>query len=403
MALPFSPTEGSWRREVEGRSIAIEVAVPDQVVPSGWCLRRLLAHVCDKAVRTASPVVELGPDAATLAAEIGLPAAEPVLQELTTELERLAAAKLSISWDGDQVVTVFDARGQRRRPGTEWRSRLRLSSRFHASLMEHAIPLEREIVAALAREALALDAHGWIRHVLHNQPAEQTTTVPWPELLRRFGTPGQEAAAFRASFEDALRMVFAADYSISLAADDEGVTVGSLGPAAEAAQEEVPQPQQEPAKPAPVPPPPAPRPAPAVAAPPPEARPVPPSREPSRAAPRAEGEAASSSRAPSQAIGLRQHLTGLPGVVWLRPGGADEPMVIGVTPGSRYEPDRMTLLMLEPLIMQISGGLYQEEFTKVSAWIMANSDLISLVWEGEIKTLEEASSRVRKAPAPGWR
>jgi hypothetical protein len=377
------------------------VAAPDQAVPSGWCLRRLLAHICDKAVRTASPVLELGPDAAALAAEIGLPTAEPVLQELTTQLERLAAAKLSVSWDGEQVVTVFDARGQRRRPGTEWRSRLRLSSRFHASLMEHAIPLDRQIIAALATEALALDAHGWIRQVLHNQPAEQTTTVPWPDLLRCFGNTGQEAQAFRASFEDALRMVFAADYSISLAADDEGVTVGSLVPAAEAAQEDVPQPQEEPAKPAPVPPPAAPRPAPAVAATPPEARPAPSNREPSRPAPRAESDAAS--RGPSQAIGLRQHLTGLPGVVWLRPGGVDEPMVIGVTPGSRYEPDRMTLLMLEPLIMQISGGLYQEEFTKVSAWIMANSDLISLVWEGEIKTLEEASSRVRKAPAPGWR
>jgi hypothetical protein len=78
-------------------------------------------------------------------------------------------------------------------------------------------------------------------------------------------------------------------------------------------------------------------------------------------------------------------------------------MVIGVTPGSRFEPDRMTLLMLEPLVMQISGGLYEAEFTKVSAWIMANRDLIDLVWDGEITSLEEATSRVRKTPAPGWR
>jgi hypothetical protein len=200
-------------------------------------------------------------------------------------------------------------------------------------------------------------------------------------------------------------MVFAADYSLSLAADDEGVTVGSLVPAAEEAKEDTPQQQEEPAKPAPAAAPAAPRHAPAAAVPAPEARPAASGREPTRAAPRAEADAAPapSARGASQAIGLRQHLTGLPGVVWLRPGGVDEPMVIGVTPGSRYEPDRMTLLMLEPLIMQISGGLYQEEFTKVSAWIMANSDLISLVWEGEIKTLEEASSRVRKAPAPGWR
>src|SRR5690606_2522475 len=130
------------------------------------------------------------------------PATEAVLQELATQLERLTAAKLSVTWDKEQALAVFDARGQRRRPGAEWRSRLRLSSRFHASLMEHAIPLDRQIVTALATEALALDAHGWIRHVLHSHPAEQTITVPWPDLLRRFGSLEQKPEAFRTSFED---------------------------------------------------------------------------------------------------------------------------------------------------------------------------------------------------------
>jgi hypothetical protein len=227
--------------------------------------------------------------------------------------------------------------------------------------------------------------------VLRHQPVEQTTTVPWPELLCRFGSPDQEHRDFRASFEDALRMVFAADAAISLAADDEGVTVGSSAPEAEAAQDNAQQPRQEPAVPTP--------------APPPVARPSTPPNTSSHLAPRAGGHAApaSSSRGLSQPLGLRSHLTGLPGVVWLRRGGTDEPLVIGVTPGSRFEPDRMTLLMLEPLVMQISGGLYEAEFTRVSAWIMANRDLIDLVWDGEITTLEEATSRVRKAPAPGWR
>ncbi|WP_158611659.1 replication initiation protein [Teichococcus wenyumeiae] len=391
---------------MDGAGLAIEVAEADQLVPSGWALRRLLMHVCDKAVRTESAVLEMGADAAALAAEAGLPATEPVLQELTTQLERLAAARLSLSWDKDQALAVFDARGQRRRPGTEWRSRIRLSSRFHASLMEHAIPLDREIVGTLAAESLALDAHGWIRYVLHNQPAGQTTTVPWPDLLRRFGGPGQEPQAFRASFEDALRMVFAADYSISLAADDEGVTVGSFVPEAEPAPEARPS-REEPAAPAPVPPPAAaPRPAPPAASPPPGRSPAA-GDEASRAPRRVEANAAPAPapavRNTPQPIGLGPHLTGLPGVIWLRRGGSDEPVVIAVTPSMRPEPNRMTTLMLEPLVMQISGGLYQDEFTKVSSWIMANRDLIDLVWEGEIKTLEEASSRVRKAPAPGWR
>ncbi|MBC9175727.1 replication protein RepA [Pseudoroseomonas ludipueritiae] len=366
--------------------------MPDQTLPSGWGFRRLLMHFCDQAVRGGTPVLELGPDLAALASDMGLPTTEPVLQELGMQVERLGAAKLSVSWHKEQDLALFDARGQRRRPGAEWRPRIRLSGRFHASLMEHAVPLDRQIITALAAEALALDAHGWVRHVRHHQPAGQTTTVPWPELHRRFGSPEQEHQHFRAAFEDALRMVFAADDTISLASDDDGVTVGALMSEAEADRGGERQPQQEPAAP--------------VQAPPPAARPPAPRNTPDSPAPRGGGGNAAPVSSPhglSQPIGLRSHVTGLSGVVWLRRGGSDEPVVIGVTPGARFEPDRMTVLMLEPLVMQINGGLYEAEFNKVSAWIMVNRDLIDLVWNGEITSLEEATSRVRKTPASGWR
>lgn len=389
MALPFSSSVGSWRHEVDDTALAIEMATPDQTLPSGWCLRRLLMHLCDKAVRTGNPVLELGPDIAALALEMGLPAVEPVLQELGSQLERLAAAKVSLTWGEDHALAVFDARGQRRRPEAVWRPRLRLTSRFLASLMHHAVPLERRIVAALMTEALALDAHGWIRQVLHHQPVGQAITVPWPELLDRFGGPHQDAKAFREAFEDALRVVFAADHSISLAADADGITVG-FALDAEAGREGQRPPREEAAGPAPGP-----------------APVAPPSSRKSAVHPASRQGSPSVSPLPahggSQPIGLRSHLTGLPGVIWLRRGQGDEPPVVAVTPGTRFEPDRMTLLTLEPLVLQITGGLQQAEYTRVSAWILANRDLIDRVWEGEISTLDQATARVRKAPASDWR
>ena len=262
---------------------------------------------------------------------------------------------------------------------------------LHAGLMQQAVPLDRSIVTSLAAEALALDAHGWIRQQLQHQPAGQSTTMAWLELLRRFGNPNQGEQDFRAAFEDALRMVFAVDFSISLAADDDGVTVGALPAEATAAEAVVSASQGETAA--------------AVAASP--AAVKAPRQEPrsSPALPLARDRRAAvpPSPAPPQPLGLRQHLTGLPGVVWLRQGSADEPLVIGVTPGSRFEPDRMTLLMLEPLVMQVSGGLYEAEFTRVADWIGVNRALIDQVWAGEISTLEQASDQVRKAPASLWR
>lgn len=367
MALPVSDTaERSWRRRVDNMMIALEAATDDTPLPSGWCLRRLLMHLCDHAVRTASPLVEMGADAAELAAELGLPAVEPVLREITVQADRLAA-KLTLSLDGQTVLSVLDARGQSRRAASAWRPRLRLNARFHASLMEQAVPLDRRIVTALRTEALALDAHGWTRHLLHGQAPDQTTTVTWEDLLRRFGSPGQELAAFQTAFEDALRMVFAADPAIALAADESGVTVGSAAAGNEAAASST-----QPAKSEHV--------SPAAAA------------EPDR-----------TERRPSDMIGLRPHLTGLPGVVWLRRGHGDEPPVIGVTRGTRWEPERLTMLLLEPLIMQVTGGLPQKEFDMVSAWAMANRDLIDLVWEDKAGPFEQVASRVKKVPALGWR
>ncbi|RKK03515.1 hypothetical protein EBE87_24540 [Pseudoroseomonas wenyumeiae] len=359
-------------------------------LPSGWCLRRLLMHLCDQAVRTGNPVLELGPDIAALALEMGLPAMEPVLQELGSQLERLAAAKVSLAWGKEHALAVFDARGQRRRPEAVWRSRLRLSGRFLASLMQHAMPLERRIVAAPMTEALALDAHGWIRQVLHHQPAGQAATVPWPELLHRFGGPYQGPKAFREAFEDALHMVFAAYHAIALAANEDGITVGFALDAAAGRQGQRP-PREAAAGPAPSPAP--------VASPPASQKSSvhPASRQGSPSV------APSPAHGGSQPIGLRSHLTGLAGVIWLRRGQDDEPPVVAFTPGTRFEPDRMTLLTLEPLVLQITGGLQQAEYTRVSAWIMANRDLIDLVWEGEITTLDQATFRVRKAQASDWR
>jgi hypothetical protein len=425
-AFPATETKGSWRREAGPLALAIETASPEQPIASGWCLRLLLMHLCDQAMRTGNPAVEMGADAAALAATLGLPQTEPVLQQIAEQAERLVAAKLTVT-EGQATLGVLDARGQSRRAASEWRPRIRLNARFHASLVERAVALDRRIVTALAAEPLALDAHAWIRHLLQHQPAGETATVPWGELLNRFGLPGQDLAAFRAGFEDALRMVFAADFSISLAADDEGVTVGVAAPQAEApaaapapvempfeapvempvampaqAVAEVPQPEPAPRRreqaprrePEPVATPPHPAPRPAA---------VP---EPHHAAPRANVPAP---HAPVQrpeaggAIRIGSHLTGLPVVIWLRRGDAHEQAVIAATPGTRMDPDRLTLLMLEPLIMQVSGGLNQGEFDKVSAWAMANRDLIDQVWEGQIGSFEEVASRVKKVPAPGWR
>jgi hypothetical protein len=104
-----------------------------------------------------------------------------------------------------------------------------------------------------------------------------------------------------------------------------------------------------------------------------------------------------------QSISLKSHITGLSQVIWLQRANGRENQVIEVTPGGRYDPDNVTVLALEPLVVQISGGLYDREFERVSAWAMSNRDLIDDVWDGKIGSFDEVASRVKKVPAPGWR
>jgi len=51
------------------------------------------------------------------------------------------AGKLSAACEQQPLVGVFDARAQRYQSAVAWRPRLRLSGRFHASLIQQAMPL----------------------------------------------------------------------------------------------------------------------------------------------------------------------------------------------------------------------------------------------------------------------
>ncbi|SHJ13730.1 RepA protein [Roseomonas rosea] len=455
LGLPVEPLTEAWRRDGAGAALRIAPAVAGESLPDGPGLRLLLAYLCDSALRAGSPSVALGADAAELAARMGL--GEGAVAPLAEQVERLVGARITVSVDDGPELSVLDARSRPR--GGGWPAQVKLNARFLVSLAEHPVALDRAILRGLSASAEAMDAHAWTREALARGGPDATVTTPWPELMTRFGAPGADAASFRAAFESALRLVFEADLSIELAVDDEGVSVRHAQPAEAVAA-------GAPAAAPPVPPP-APLPEPARPEPAQEALPQPPTgprpgedtrregrtrddrarddrprderrddrpredrpredrpredrpredrpredrqrddrpREDRR--PRRE-EAAEGSGPTDQImddmIRIRSHLTGLPQVVWLRRGHGDENILVGVTPGTRLDTDRLTVLMVEPMVMQVSGGLGQSDFERVSAWVMANRDLIDEFWEGGISSAEEVMRRVRKAPGPTWR
>ncbi len=423
LSLPTAPFAGTWRRDTANVAMTIEAAEP----PHGPYLRLILLHLFDAALRAGSPTVEVGANAAELAARIGLPLSEEATAELGTQFTRLIAAKTSLAQDGGAALSVFDART---RPKTaDWRTSVKLNARFYASLAEVSVLLDRKVIASLLATPVAMDAYGWIVSGLSRITGNEGPLLGWDDLLQRFGAEGETPEAFRTSFEETLRQVTEACPAVSVIVAEAGCAVRRPSPPMRPDT-----PRERPARPAPLPPPPAPAPSAApLAAQLPATTPAPlpaplaaaeqPPRPPRPAAPPAATPAPAlppppappvipvqmsanyeaHQRAPRHAVSLKSNLTGLNQVIWLqRAQGRDSPL-IEVTPGGRYDPDNVTVLALEPMIVQISGGLYERDFEKVASWAMSNRDLIDDFWEGQIEDIEAVLSRVKKVPAPGWR
>jgi hypothetical protein len=418
IGLPLRAPRAAWKRTVEAASVTIEPGTAGLALPAGELLRSLLLFICDTAVTTGDPSIDLGEDADVLASRLGRRLKERALSE---QIERILAATITVSVDGGPHRALLDRRSLPRSAEGAWRSSVRLGAGFHAGLIESAIPLDRAVVDMLRDAPMALDAYAWIRQALHRREPGKVIRASWSNLHAAFATASQELHSFTPLFEAALRRAADADPAMRLQVTSDEVCLATV--ASDAGGRHGDQPTTKP------------RPstissdatAPTAAqagaaslakeAEPPKPGGAPPGedREEVHGTPPPKDRAASlrswqtGPKIPAQAalvpetVSLRSELTGLPQVIWLRRGYGVDSALVGVTPSARFDADHLTLLAVEPLVMQVSGGLAPSEFDQISDWILINRDLIDDIWAGQVRSLEEISHRARKVPPPGWR
>lgn len=473
-----------WSRGRNGTSVTIEPGSERDRVPGGAMLRRLLMHLCDSAIREDQSQVALGESAAALAAAMQPPIPAELVPALEAQATALFGCRIVVATEGGPGLSVLDARG-RPRTSAEWRSTVRLNARFLDNLQREKVALDRAAVAALQRNALALDIYAWLAATLPQQEDRAIEAAPWPALQEHFGAPDQDADSFQAECAAAFALLRRTLPNLEI--DEDAIGVGfaarpATAPVAAPAPVAPPPAPAAAAPPPPAPPPaPAPQPAPAASEPvqradsprpdeqrrpddrrpddrrrderrderrfedrrdrPPQDRPQqdrpPQDQAPQPDQPRFERdrdrfrdrdrdrdrdrspdwdrerdreryrqESERQPGQPRQTISLRSHLTGLQQVVWLQRAQGRDNVLIEVTPGTRYDPAVVTVLTLEPIVLQVAGGLHARDFERVSSWAAANRDLIDAFWDGEIDDFDEILARVRRVPAPGvdrWR
>jgi hypothetical protein len=187
-------------------------------LPFGVKARLVLIHLNSEAIRTGSPVIEVGNSLTAFVR--GLLRYAPNGFEIRQFKDQLAALAASSIWLGfarnqergttihTQIVQGFDVwlpKDERQR--VLWPTTIVLSPAYFASLKDHAVPLDERAVAALATSCMALDTYCWLAQRLHRVPSGRPALVPWPALKAQFGWHYGRVNNFRYDFRQALAEV----------------------------------------------------------------------------------------------------------------------------------------------------------------------------------------------------
>lgn len=188
-----------FRRKNGAFSLAI-VAHPDVGLPYGSIPRLLLSWMTTEAVRTKSPVVELGASLSAFMTELDL---VPTggrwgsITRLKNQIERLFSCMVSCRYqdtgEGKSSGSGFIIAKEYRlwwNPKNKdqiplWKSTVTLSTDFFEEIINRPVPVDMRALKALKRSPMALDIYCWLTYRMSylNKPTE----IPWAALQMQFG------------------------------------------------------------------------------------------------------------------------------------------------------------------------------------------------------------------------
>jgi hypothetical protein len=250
--LPYRNQKGArvWELEQGASSLRIEAGAArspetrkfvELPLPFGPKARLALMHLNAEAIRAQSPVIEVESSMTAFVKRLmnGRQPAGPDINAFKKQLSALSAATIRLAVDyadrseqvNTQIVGAFDLwfpKDERQR--VLWPSTVRLSTDYYNSLALHAVPLDERAIAALAHNAMALDAYCWLAQRLHRVPERKHQFIPWPALQAQFGQGYSQIRDFRRVFLNTLRLVKRAYPASKFDAGPKGMTLWNSPP-----------------------------------------------------------------------------------------------------------------------------------------------------------------------------
>ena len=220
--LPYRVTSGTEFTRSNGL-FTLRIVAPSNVgLPYGSYPRLLLSWLTTEAVRTRSPVLELGPTLSGFMTELGLiPAGGRwgTIHRLRDQMRRFFSSMVSCSYsdktqDGETGFRItkeyklwWDPKAPEQPPF--WKSTVTLSLDFFEEIIKKPVPVDMRAFKALKQSPMALDIYCWLTYRMSymRKPVE----IPWPALQMQFGADyandAQGIRNFKRNFLNQLKSV----------------------------------------------------------------------------------------------------------------------------------------------------------------------------------------------------
>jgi hypothetical protein len=236
VTMPHSAPETNEFERRNGPLVLTMVAPSRVGLPYGTYPRLLMAWITTEAVRTKSPVLDLGDSLSAFMRRLDLDITggeKGTVTVLRRQMERLFAASISWSYkyNGRELgMSIHPIEGRDlwwdpKRPDqiAMWKSSITLNERFFREVVERPVPVNMVALKVLARERspMALDIYNWLTYRMSYLRKDQL--VPWEQLQLQFGGDYKLTRQFKAKFLERLKLVKTVYRDVKVSADPEGL------------------------------------------------------------------------------------------------------------------------------------------------------------------------------------
>ncbi|MDJ1470252.1 replication protein RepA [Xanthocytophaga flava] len=186
-------------------------------LPFGPKARLILTYINTLALQQKSATIEVEGSITSFVKSLGLSHNGHQISAIKNQLARLAASTISIAFAQSEnrsyqvdskIIKGFDLWFPKEpNQRVMWDSNIILSDDYFNSLMNHAVPLDKRHLGALANNAMALDVYTWLAQRLHRIEVSRPEFVHWQGLKDQFGEGYSRIDKFKHVFRHTLKLV----------------------------------------------------------------------------------------------------------------------------------------------------------------------------------------------------